>query len=170
MVGPSFMDSLAWHLKTKPPLALFLGATILCMGFIILSSMLAQQDLYFLNKIKFGFDYETFHKAAEILRDGGSPYTPPIPHPFTTPPLSAMAMIPLTYLPLGSASLVAALLTYVAVVASMFLVHRAFTPPPHMAASMTSPFCSSLLSFPCTATLSTFCLIGATWMASRFCC
>ena len=124
------VDSLAWHIKTKPPLAIFLAVAILCMGLIILLQMLTQQDLYFLYKLYLGYDYSGFYRAAEAVLQGGNPYNAPPSRPvFSAPPIAAIANIPLTYLPFKTARVIVSLLTFVSVVASMFLVHKVF--PPH---------------------------------------
>ena len=125
-----FADSLAWHLRAMPPLGVFLAAMVLMMGLIILSQMLAQQELYFLYKMWLGADYSNVYKAAEVVLAGGSPYDPPFSHPFAAPPLPAIVNIPFTYLPFATASVIISLLTFAAVVASMFVVHRIFYPPP----------------------------------------
>ena len=127
--GLSLIDGLAWQLKTKPLLGVFLAAIVAQMGLVILAQMLAQQELYFLSAISFGWDYRAFYLAAEAMLDGGNPYNPPLARAFTTPPPSAIVNIPLTALSFDTAAVVVSLLTYAAVAASMFLVHRVFAAP-----------------------------------------
>ena len=129
------IKSLASQLQSKPPLATVLGALVLMMGGILLLQMLAQQDLYFIYKTVLGGDYRIVYRATEIVLAGGDPYNPPLRYVYPAPPVPAIANIPLTYFSPPVASALVALLIYAAVVASLFVVHRAFTPPPACATS-----------------------------------
>ena len=121
------VEGVAWHLVNNPPLTLFLLIIIACMGFLLLLQLLLQQEIYFINKVALGLDYGAVQEASKIILSGGSPYDPPLLHPYPNPPIPAIVNIPLAYTPHYSASLFIALLSYVSVVASMFIIHRVFT-------------------------------------------
>src|SRR5262245_43563738 len=58
-------------------------------------------------------DFRQFYWAAEVIRDGGSPYGWPLTDwggPYPYPPLPALVVIPLTALPLVAAGLLVMLL------------------------------------------------------------
>ncbi len=113
------------NLRIEPPLAVFLGIIIFCMGGVLLLQMLLQKDLYFLGKIFFGHDYKAIYDSAKLILEGTMPYGKTTPNNFM-PPTSALASIPLTRIPFERATLIVSLLTYAAVAGSFFLAHRAF--------------------------------------------
>ncbi|MCY4047525.1 MAG: glycosyltransferase family 87 protein [Candidatus Dadabacteria bacterium] len=128
-VGHGMLEGILLHLKTKPPLAVFLFITILSMGLVLLFHSLAQKHFYFIYKMQFGYDYGIIYRASGEILTGINPYDTLqqkyAPYPF--PPIPAILNIPLTYISHSLASVFISLLTFVSVVASIFLMHRVFT-------------------------------------------
>ena len=70
-------------------------------------------------------DFRQFYWAAEVIREGGSPYGWPLTDwggPYPYPPLPALVAIPLTALPLVAAGLLVMLLLAGAAVASLYIL------------------------------------------------
>lgn len=125
------LGGLMWHLLNKPPLAVFLLISILFLGLVLLFQVLAQKHFYPIFKIQLGFDYGVFYRASEAILAGGNPYDAAYQkhNPYPTPPIPAIVNIPFTYISHSLASVFISLLTFVSVMASVFLMHGVFTPP-----------------------------------------
>jgi hypothetical protein len=108
--------------QNAPALAVLVLMAIL-MGAVMFLQMLAQKDLYFVNKHRLGMDYGEFYKASLQVRAGNSPYRV---RRYVTPPLPAYANVPATYLPLDTLRGVVALATLLMVGGAMLVVHRVF--------------------------------------------
>ncbi len=97
---------------------------VLGMGVIILISLLAQQDLYFVYKVSLGLDYHAFYEASVQIREGESPY---LVTRYVTPPIPAVINVPFTFISFEVVRVIVSILTFFSVLLSLFLVHRIFS-------------------------------------------
>jgi hypothetical protein len=70
-------------------------------GLVNIVQLLVQKEIYPINKIYFGLDYQEFYKATLLFLNGDNPYRV---GRFVTPPISAILNIPLTLVSLQKAS------------------------------------------------------------------
>jgi hypothetical protein len=111
-------------LKEEDPIRLLVAAVmLLCMGGILLAQLLAQKDLYFINKIYLGLDYNDIYSASACIASGSSPYD--ITR-YVTPPIPALFGVPLTLLPFEEARVFFVLLTGVCMLLALYVAHRMF--------------------------------------------
>ncbi len=110
-------------LRIDVPQALVLTMMLVTMGIILLAQLVKQEDLYFINKVWFGVDYNEFYRATLALREGESPYDI---ERYVTPPIPALVNIPLTFVAWPIATTLVSCATLLSVIVSLFLVHRLF--------------------------------------------
>jgi len=94
----------------------------LLMGVVMLLQLLAQRDLYFVNKFSLGLDYLEFYRASQEVRAGRSPYLVPR---YVTPPLPAWLNVPATYWPFDVVKYWICLAVLVSVVGGTLVMRRA---------------------------------------------
>ena len=115
----------------KPPRALVPAALLAAllvfeMGAILLAARVRGVDLAFVIPHFFGLDYYDFWQASRCLLDGQSPYAV---ERYVTPPLPALANLPLALLPLDRAILAVAVANPVVVLLSCGLTAASFFGP-----------------------------------------
>ncbi len=107
--------------RVDAPQAVVLTLMLVAMGSLLLLQLLMQQDLYFINKFFLDHDYDSFYNASVFVSKGGSPYIVP---GYVMPPLAAFLNVPLTSLPFAVARVLVSLGSFVAMMASLLIVHR----------------------------------------------